>query len=110
VSFSGPSPTPVDVALEAQDRTRHVAVTLCSFLAVPHVLAESIAIALVPAPFGRRLANDGVIACKALPSEVPQPNAKMRMLWPASADRAAPSKWLRDLIVETTRSVVAEKA
>lgn len=105
VSFSGSVRTPIDVALEASGKARHVAVTLSSFLAVPHVLAESDALAMIPEPFGRRLAKDGVVACKDLPSAVPQPDVKMKLLWPASADRAAASRWLRELVVESWRQL-----
>ena len=110
VSFAGAARTPIDAAIESSGRQRHVAVTLASFLAVPHVLVESDAIALVPAPFGRRLALDGTLACKALPEELPLPGVKMRMLWPASADRAPASMWLRELVVATTRPIAASLA
>lgn len=105
VSFSGSARTPIDVSLESSGKTRHVAVTLGSFLAVPHVLAESDALAMVPAPFGRRLAKDGVLVCKDVPAAVPQPDVKMKVLWPASADRSAPSRWLRDVVVESWREL-----
>lgn len=107
VSFAGSARTPIDVAVEAAGKSRRVAVTLGSFLAVPHVLAESDAIALLPAPFGRRLAADGVLACAAVPKELPVPDAKMKLLWPAAADRAAPSRWLRELIVEATHDALS---
>lgn len=99
VRFQGPLPTAIDDALARLGKQRHVGVVLDSFLAVPPVLADSDAIAIVPGPFGRRLAMDGALACFPLPKELPQPpDVWMRLLWPEHADRSEASRWLRDTI------------
>lgn len=99
VHFQGPLPTAIDDALAKLGKQRHVGVVLDSFLAVPPVLAESDAIAIVPGPFGRRISEDGGFVSLPLPRELPQPpDVWMRLLWPEHADRADASRWLRETI------------
>jgi DNA-binding transcriptional LysR family regulator len=104
VRLDGPVRSTVDEGFARQGKERRIAVTLASFLAVPHVVTTSDALALVPGPFGRRLAADGVLACRPLPHALPQLDARMRLMWPARADRAPASRWLRSVIVDTVAS------
>lgn len=105
VRFQGPLPTAIDDALAKRGEHRHVGIVLDSFLAVPPVLAESDAIAIVPGPFGRRMEEDGGFVCLPLPKELPQPpEVWMRLLWPEHADRADASRWLRDTIAAVAHS------
>lgn len=105
VSFAGPSRTPVDDALAQLGASRHVAAVLGSFLAVPHLLAASDAIAIVPGPFARALAARGLVACTPLPPEVPQPKLVMRMLWPKRLDASPAHVWFRDVVAAAAADV-----
>ena len=78
---------------------------LGSFLAVPHLLAESDAVAIVPGPFARALAARGLLACAALPPGLPQPKLTMRLLWPMRLDRSGASLWLRGVIAQAAREL-----
>lgn len=100
VSFAGPVRTAVDEALEAIGTPRHVAAVLGSFLAIPHLVGASDAIAIVPGPFARALARKGLLAVTPLPPEVPQPKLVMRMLWPKRLDGSEAHAWLRDVVAE----------
>jgi DNA-binding transcriptional LysR family regulator len=105
VSFAGSARSPVDDALAAAGLERHVAAVLGSFLAVPHLLAASDAVAIVPGPFARALAAKGLLAWAALPAGLPQPKLVMRLLWPTRLDRSAPHLWLRGVIAEAARAL-----
>jgi len=110
VSFMGPVRTAVDDALAALGLERHVAVVLGSFLAVPHLLASSDAVAIVPGPFARALAQKGMLAIHPLPAGLPRPPLVMRMLWPRTLDESAPHAWLRGLVEEVAREAAGEPA
>ncbi len=109
VSFAGPVRTAVDDALAAGGEGRHVAVVLGSFLAIPHLLATSDALAIVPGPFARALAAEGLLACSVLPKEIPQPSLTMKMLWPKRLDASASHAWLRGIVADVGRRVLEAK-
>ncbi|HSO34644.1 MAG TPA: LysR family transcriptional regulator [Labilithrix sp.] len=102
VSFAGPARSSTDDAFEKALLHRHVSTVVSSFLAVPHVLARSDALAFVPAPFGRAMEASGQLRCVPLPAELAlaQPNRKMRMLWPARVAHSPAWEWLRGLVRE----------
>jgi DNA-binding transcriptional LysR family regulator len=75
-----------------------VAVVVSSFLAVPHVLSGTDAVAIVPAPFARRLEAAGRVRCWPLPPGLPAPVLRMRLLWAPRTDGSAAWRWLRELI------------
>lgn len=79
------------------------AVSVSSFLAVPHLLAQSDAWAALPAPFARKLEQDGVIVARPLPSEIPKPKLTMRMVWSEAQDTSPASRWLRGLVLASVR-------
>lgn len=106
VSFAGPVRTAVDEALAASSEGRHVAVVLGSFLAIPHLLATSDAVAIVPGPFARALAAKGLLACSVLPKEIPQPALTMKMLWPKRLDASATHGWLRGIVADVGRRIL----
>ena len=81
------------------------AVLVSSFLAVPHLLAESELWAVLPAPFARKLAAQKAVVTKPLPAQFPVPRLTMHMVWPEAQDAAPASRWLRDLIIEETASL-----
>ncbi len=105
VSFAGPVRTAVDDALHAIGETRHVAAVLASFLAVPHVIGASDALAFVPGPFARALAAKGLLACVPVPAGVPQPSLVMKMLWPKRLDTSPAHAWLRDVVAAAAENV-----
>lgn len=83
--------------------SRHVAVVLSSFLAVPHALAETDLAAIVPAPFARALEARGLVRCAPLPPEIAQPRLRMRMLWSPRVGDAPAWRWMRDVVVDVAR-------
>lgn len=106
VVFEGPTRTPVDDALAASGVARHVGVVLGSFLAVPDVLASSDAVALLPAPFARKLAREGRVRCATVPHAVAIPPRKMRMVWPSRLDGSPAWRWLREEVVRAVKQRV----
>jgi DNA-binding transcriptional LysR family regulator len=79
--------------------------SVSSFLAVPHVLAESAAWSLLPAPFARKLSADGAFTARPLPSSPRGARASLRMVWPLTHDASPASRWLRDLVLESAALV-----
>ncbi len=106
VSFVGSSRSAIDDLLAREGKKRHVAFIVTSFLAVPHVLAETDALAVLPEPFAKKLAAQGAITIAPLPAGVPFPSLRMRMVWPLAQDAAPASKWLRDLVIQIAKRVV----
>ncbi len=100
VSFVGSARSAVDEALAKEGKARHVAIVLSSFLAVPHVLRETDALAVLPRPLAEELAAQGHIAIAPLPRGLPFPDLRMRMLWPLAQDAAPASRWLREQVAE----------
>lgn len=87
----------VHVLFEGQPPVK-AAVILSSFLAVPPILAQSDAWALVPRPYAEALTRDGVSAMLPLPAGITPPKMTMQLLWPEAQDAAPASKWLRAII------------
>jgi DNA-binding transcriptional LysR family regulator len=110
VSFAGPPRSKIDDAFAAAGLTRHVAVVLSSFLAVPHVLASSDALALVPEPFARELARAGQLRAESAPHEIASSDLRMHLSWPARTHDAKAWQWLRGLIADVLREHVARDA
>jgi DNA-binding transcriptional LysR family regulator len=106
VSFVGSSKSQIDEALAREGKKRHVAFVLTSFLAVPHVLAETDALAILPSPFAKALEAKGLIATAPLPEGVAFPALRMRMLWPLAQDASPASRWLRELVARVAKRVV----
>jgi DNA-binding transcriptional LysR family regulator len=106
VSFVGSSRSAIDDLLAREGKKRHVAFVVTSFLAVPHVLAETDALAVLPAPLAKKLVAQGTITTAPLPAGVPFPSLRMRMIWPLAHDAAPASKWLRDLVIQIAKRTV----
>jgi DNA-binding transcriptional LysR family regulator len=106
VSFVGSSKSQIDEALAREGKKRHVAFVLTSFLAVPHVLAETDALAILPSPFAKKLEAQGLVATAPLPEGATFPLLRMRMLWPLAQDAAPASRWLRELVARVAKRVV----
>lgn len=100
VAFDGAPPAPGMFGIAP-------AVTVSSFLAAAHVLAECDAWALLPAPFAKKLAKDRALVVRPLPPEAKPPELAMRMVWPEAQDAAPASRWLRQLVIDAARSVTS---
>jgi len=95
VSFEGRTAGQLDEALAREGLKRHVGVVLSSFLAVPHVLRGTDAIAILPGPFARVLEREGGIALRPLPTGVHFPRLAMSLIWPRAHDTSPAMRWLR---------------
>ena len=92
----------VHVAFEGMPAVK-ASVLLGSFLAVPPVLRESDAWALLPKPYADALSRAGTLASFAPPAGVAHPTMQMQLLWPDAQDASPASRWLRGIIVDVTR-------
>ncbi len=80
--------------------TGEAAISVSSFLAAPHLLAESDAWAVLPAPFAAKLARAGTLVARPAPAQIVRPKLALRMMWPETQDAAPASRWLRGLILD----------
>lgn len=103
VAFDGAPPGPGMMGIEP-------AVSVSSFLAVPHLLRESDLWAVLPAPFALKLAAEKMLVARPLPAQIPLPRLIMHMVWPEAQDTAPASRWLRNLIIEETASLRSPRA
>ncbi|MGZ6071807.1 MAG: LysR family transcriptional regulator [Myxococcaceae bacterium] len=92
----------VHVAFEGMPAVK-ASVLLGSFLAVPPVLRESDAWALLPKPYADPLSRSGTPASFPPPVGVSFPTMQMQLLWPDAQDASPASRWLRGIIVDVTR-------
>jgi DNA-binding transcriptional LysR family regulator len=106
VVFAGPARTRFDEMLAAAGRRRQVAVVLSSFLAAPYVLAASDAVAILPAPFAKKLAADGRVRFAPLPDVLTPPPLRLRVLWPERLANSTAWRWLRERIVRAANAHV----
>jgi LysR family transcriptional activator of mexEF-oprN operon len=106
VSFVGSARSQIDEALDEQGQSRHVAIVLGSFLAVPPVLRETDALAVLPAPLARKLASEGQLVVAPLPRGLPFPDLRMRMLWPLAEDASPASRWLRGVVASVAAELI----
>jgi DNA-binding transcriptional LysR family regulator len=104
VVLEGPARTPVDDALAASGLARRVGVVVSSFLAIPDILAASDAIALLPAPFARKLEREGRVKCMPVPREIAPTPMKMKMAWPSRLDASPAWKWIRDHVTAIAKA------
>lgn len=106
---------PVDLAALQEFPRAHVAfegmpapptcqVLLGSFLAVPPLLRESDAWALLPKPYAEVLRAERILATLPAPAGLSHPSLQMQLLWPDAQDAAPASRWLRGIILDLTRS------
>lgn len=89
---------PVDEALRSLGLARRVAVTLPSYLAVPHVLAVTDFIATVPG----RIAQSymGSHALRVVEPPVRLPAFRISMFWHERVDKDPANRWLRRQVTE----------
>jgi len=89
-----------DEALEKLGRSRRVTVSVTSFLVLPEILMHSDLIAVVP----RRLALHNV-ELRVLEPPVEIPGFGKTLTWHERTHRDAGHRWVRSLMVETTRTL-----
>ena len=100
VSWQGKSFQGVtDEALAALGRTRRVGLSVSSFLILPEILAISDMIAVLP----RRLASQRP-DMRVLTPPLPIPGFSKSMAWHERTHRDPAHRWLRQLLVDTSRS------
>jgi DNA-binding transcriptional LysR family regulator len=92
------------VAFEGMPLPPRCQVLLDSFLAVPPVLRETDAWALLPKPYAEELRAARSVATLPVPAGLAHPSMQMQLLWPDVQDAAPASRWLRGIIVNLTRS------
>ena len=95
VSFDGAPPTSGPLGIRP-------ALSVASFLAVPHVLQDCDGWAVLPAPFAQKLAAQNVVHTRPMPGQLPK--MAMQMVWPETHDASEASRWLRAMIVDAVRS------
>lgn len=100
VSFQQAPKGALDQALEATQQARRVAVVVRSFLAVPPVLRATDALAVLPAPFARKMEAEGQLSVAALPDAVATPRMHMRLLWSRRQASSPALRWLRQVVRE----------
>ncbi|MBL9048225.1 MAG: LysR family transcriptional regulator [Tabrizicola sp.] len=94
VSPQGTSPGgPIDTALAGFGLTRHIALSLTRFAALPAVLAQSDLVACVPRALASLPAYTG--PAESFPLPFPSPGYTMRMLWHPRHDADPSHRWLR---------------
>lgn len=89
---------PVDEALRSLGLARRVALTLPSYLAVPHVLAATDYVATVPRRIAQSYAQSLALHFMAPPLRLPA--FRIAMFWHERVDKDAANRWLRRQIAE----------
>ncbi|MEM6295620.1 MAG: LysR family transcriptional regulator [Myxococcota bacterium] len=91
----------IDAALAEQGKTRHCAVQVRSFLAVPFVVAQSDLFATVPTSLAESIREAAGVCTAPLPLQVPA--VPSFLTWHERFERASANRWFR----ETARSFTA---
>jgi DNA-binding transcriptional LysR family regulator len=106
VSPSGGSfSTPIDDALAALGRRRHVVLSAASFLFVPEIVATSDLVALVP----RRLLHGQRDKLTLIDVPWIAERFDVSLIWHERTHAHAGQRWIRELIVELTADVADSK-
>ncbi len=95
VSFEGRTAGQLDEELAKEGLQRHVGVVVSSYLAIPHVLAGSDTLALLPKPFADVIEQEGALTTRPLPEGIRFPRFAMSLAWPRAHETSAASRWLR---------------
>src|SRR5215468_180663 len=88
------------VAFEGMQAPPRCQLLLGSFLAVPPVLRESDAWALLPEPYAKMLRAERRVAMLPIPPGLSHPGLQMQLLWPDAQDASPASRWLRGIILD----------
>lgn len=106
VSYRGDFSGAVDEALARVGRSREVRIVVPRFSTVPFLLEELAAFATMPELVARQLAQRFELALKPPPVQVPE--SPVSLMW-RRKDRDDPrQRWLRALILETVRTILAQ--
>lgn len=105
-AFIAPRGTPggvVDDALAERGRSRRVALMVQNFLVGPFAVASSDLIITI----GERLARafSDVLPLAVYEPPIPLPRFAMHLMWHERTHREAAHKWLRDVIIATTKDL-----
>lgn len=94
---------PVDAALAEQGHTRHVALSILHFLAVPHILIESDLIVTLTERVARSFC--ALLPLQILKSPVAVPGYSISALWHERTHHDEAHRWLRELVVKLSKNV-----
>jgi DNA-binding transcriptional LysR family regulator len=97
MSTTGTGQGVVDDALAALGRRRRVALRTRSFLAAPHVVAQSDLLLTAPARFAAAVAPG--LGLRILEAPLPLPSFAVRLVWHARSDADPGHRWLREALV-----------
>lgn len=106
VTFDGALESKVDRILAGQQLRRDIRLGTTRFAALPHLVQGTALVASLPELIGRTLARTHGLAFSPLPFAVPP--SLPRMTWHRRNDLDPASRWLRELISNCVRRVVAE--
>jgi DNA-binding transcriptional LysR family regulator len=98
----------LDEALHKVGAKRRVLLTLQNFQGIARAVAHGRLIAAVPVEFAHAVAKDLGLAIYRPPVEVPPP--EMRMYWHKRHDRNPAHRWIRDQVLDATRTLVSKLA
>lgn len=90
-----------DAALDRIGRTRHVAMTMPSFLGICRAVSDSDMIALIPKPLADRVA--GEMGLSVHPAPMPVDLAEIHMVWHKRSSTSPAHQWLRAIVADILR-------
>ncbi len=96
----------VDEALHKVGAARRVMLTLPNFHGIARAVARGRLIAAVPVEFANAVAKGLDLAIYRPPVEVPPP--EMRMYWHKRHDRNPAHRWLREQVLDATRTLISK--
>jgi DNA-binding transcriptional LysR family regulator len=94
----------VHVTFEGFPAPPRCQVLLGSFLAVPPVLRQSDAWALLPEPYADALRAERRIVTFPVPAGISHSSMQLQLLWPDAQDASPASRWLRSIILNVMRT------
>lgn len=98
----------VDELFERMGVRRNIRLRVPHFVSVGHILRETDMIATVPEVLARRISEPFDLAWQAHPIALPE--ITIGMYWHSRFHRDASNRWLREHLVESSRSTVADPA
>ncbi len=107
VSLSGQAQGIVDVCLAKQGMKRRLAMTLNSFAGAIELVRTTSLITVLPYPMVADSVARGDIVTRKLPLQVP--TSTMYMAWHRRDDRNASVRWLKSLLADLTKQLIASR-
>ncbi|MDA4845155.1 LysR substrate-binding domain-containing protein [Hoeflea poritis] len=95
--------TPLEFLLGNALPERNIAVQMSSFVSVPHVVAATDLIAVVPSRLAKFLSDNGKLKCLPLPFDCPM--IEVQLYWHRSRDNDPSHKWVVEMMSKTASSL-----